>query len=118
MMTQQSVELLLSFLSAQYDMPLSEVKKLVHEYTKLETTDEAIRQENFERFNTWLSNNCQNVCKMKTQMTIDNFFELKRRFSSKQIQEMLLRMDNYKELTKKNLSVYLTFINWSARGYN
>ncbi len=53
------------------------------------------------------------VCKMKAQLTIDEWLKLKERFGK--IGYMLLKMENYRPLLQKNTSVYLTLLNWLER---
>lgn len=73
---------------------------------------------NFEKFNDWLKENCPNVCKLQSQINEEEFTKLREKYNSKQVCEMLLKMENWKPLLSKNRSVYLTFVNWSKRDKN
>jgi len=72
----------------------------------------------FSALENWIKNHSPNVGKMKEPFTIDQYLKLKESFSSEQIKEMLLKMHNYKPLVQKNISAYLTFLNWHKRDYN
>ena len=71
----------------------------------------------FKNFEVWVKDNAGNVAKMKDPFTIDQYWKLKREFSSNQLKEMVLKMHNYKPLSQKNNSAYLTFLNWSKKDY-
>lgn len=79
------------------------------------THDEIVLFKNFE---TFISAKAPNVGKMKEPFKIQEYLNLKKKFSSDQIKEMVLKMHNYKPLLKNNNSSYLTFLNWSAKDYD
>jgi hypothetical protein len=68
--------------------------------------------ESFQKFETWLKANCPNVCKLPQQMTERQFTDIYSRYGTNKICEMFLSMENWKPLTSKNRSVYLTFTKW------
>lgn len=72
---------------------------------------------NFDKFNDWLKDNTPNVLKIKSQITEAQFSKIKEKYEYSQIIEILQSMENYKELTKKYTSVYLTFSKWAKREY-
>ncbi len=80
------------------------------EEEKLE--EEEKQKEDIHAMRLYVTQNLPNVSKMKTQLTNENCIELINKFGSNLIREKLLAMENTANLTKKNLSVYLTLINW------
>ena len=73
---------------------------------------EKIYTPQIQKFNLWLSVNAKNVLKMQEQISDEQLTTLKSKYDIGKIQEYLLRMHNWKDLTKKNTSVYLTILNW------
>lgn len=71
----------------------------------------------FDNFNGWLKENAPNVTKLKTQMTEAQYKKVREQYSHQQLVNILLAMENYKELTKKYTSVYLTFLKWAKKEY-
>lgn len=66
--------------------------------------------------NEWINENCQFVTKLKVQMTTDQCNKIIDEFKDKTlIADTLLEMDNYKPLTRRYQSVYLTLRNWLKR---
>ena len=114
-MTKSDVELLLNFLSMQFGIGRKEVTKLVHEYTKADYTDDDIWQERYEAFNKWLKENYPNVSQMKRQCSFDEFVKLRTKYTFKNMEALFNCMENWRDLCKKNNSVYLTFINWATK---
>lgn len=69
--------------------------------------------EEFKKFENWILKNAPNVSKLKQPFTIKNFFELKNKGTPREkLQDVLLRMHNYKKLLTMYVSAYLTAINW------
>lgn len=56
-----------------------------------------------------------NVSKMKKQLTYEEAGKLLDTYGATEIKDTLERMENWKPLTKKNVSVYLTLRNWMNR---
>lgn len=80
-------------------------------------TDEiGLHEAPFAKFKKWLEKNAPTVCKMKRPFTIEEFVKIKKNFTSEQVMELCLQMDNWKELNKKNNSAYRTLLNWHNRG--
>lgn len=71
----------------------------------------------FEKFNHWITENTPNVLKLQKQITEEEFKKIKEKYQYNQIIEILLNMENYKELKKKYTSVYLTFLKWAKKEY-
>jgi hypothetical protein len=55
--------------------------------------------------------------KLKTGFTEEQFYKIRRVYEFEQIANILQSMENYKELTKKYTSAYLTFLRWAKREY-
>jgi hypothetical protein len=66
----------------------------------------------------FIRDNCPLVCKLKSQMTEDECRKLLEKFSQDQIEQTLMRMENFKQLAAKYMSVYLTLNNWLNRQSN
>lgn len=75
-------------------------------------------KDRFKAFQDWVQRKAPNVCKMKEPFTIDQYIKLKELYTQPQVQDLLMKMHNYKPLLTKNISAYLTLINWSKRDYN
>lgn len=64
----------------------------------------------------WVNTNCPNILKLKNQLTFEQAEKLLIDYPNPDfIKSLFLAMENYKELTKKSISVNLTFRNWSKR---
>lgn len=73
----------------------------------------------FESFTKWVDKNALNVSKMKEPFTIDQYLQLRKKIPNREaVQELLLKMHNWKPLLQKNNSAYLTILNWSKKDYN
>lgn len=72
----------------------------------------------FEKFQKWLLSDAPNVAKMKNPFTIDQYLKLAKDFKAEVIKDLIMKMDNWADLNKKNLYAYKTFLNWSAREFN
>jgi hypothetical protein len=66
----------------------------------------------FEKFQSWIVSHAPRVEQMKEPFTIEQFFQVKEKFSAAQISEILGAMHNWEPLLKKNRSAYLTAIKW------
>lgn len=70
----------------------------------------------FDKFMQWIDANAPRVNKMATKININNFVTLKKNFPDMTpVTEMLKEMENWKDLTKKKTSAYLTLVNWLKR---
>lgn len=56
------------------------------------------------------------VMKMQQPLTLQQYQELCTEYSAEKIKEVLVAMENYKQLTQKNRSSVLTIRNWIKRG--
>lgn len=66
----------------------------------------------FEKFVSWIGKNAPRVAEMKEPFTIDQFVEIKKKFSAARISQILEAMHNWELLVRKNRSAYLTAIKW------
>jgi hypothetical protein len=71
-------------------------------------------QKEFSIFLAWLKKNAPRVGKMSEPITIDQYQEV-RQLKKEAVAKTLRAMQNYKPLTSKNVSAYLTLINWIKR---
>lgn len=71
----------------------------------------------YENFLSWMRENTPNVLKLKNQVSEPQYTKLREKYNHKQLVDILLAMENYKELTKKYTSVYLTFLKWAKKEY-
>ena len=72
----------------------------------------------FEKFNLWLKKEAPNVLKIKNQITEAQFDKLKQTYNSKQIMDIVLNLDNFKDAPKKYTNVNRTITNWLQRENN
>lgn len=76
-------------------------------------------REEFIKFEKWLTEKAERVTQMKNPFTIQQYFELKQKNYPKElIRDLLQAMHNRKDLISKNLSAYLTLLNWLKRELN
>lgn len=73
------------------------------------------REEQFQKFQNWMKKNAPNVLKMKEPFSTDQYFEIKEKYKPDELKDLLVSMHNYKPLLTKNVSAYLTLINWAKR---
>jgi len=71
----------------------------------------------FEKLKEWMSKKAPRVCKMEKPLTLNEFIALKRNYSNKEMADMFIKMHNWRPLLQKNVSTYLTFINWHGRKF-
>lgn len=69
----------------------------------------------FDIFNDWLKTNYPNVAKMGKQMTEENLNTLISKYGREAVNDILMQMENKKDLAKKYTSVYLTAETWIKR---
>ncbi|MDZ7802383.1 hypothetical protein [Thiohalophilus sp.] len=65
-----------------------------------------------EKLKAYISEELENVLKLKKQLTDEQIDKLEEEFDKKEIHDTLLEMENYNGLSKKYVSVYLTLRNW------
>lgn len=68
-----------------------------------------------KKFMEWMSTAYPHVVKMEQPLTLQQFRQLKEGRSTEVVTAILLEMDNYKPLTRKNRSAYRTALNWLNR---
>lgn len=66
----------------------------------------------------YIKDNCPQVSRLKKQMTAEECDKLLAKHTNSQIADTLLAMENFKQLTSKYVSVYLTLNNWLNRKSN
>ena len=95
-------------------------KEEVKEKVNINIVSDEIKKlkEDFERFNNWLDTETTFIRKIKTQMTEEQFIKLKKKYNSAQIKDTVLRLENYKDATKRYTSVYLTVKHWLDKDNN
>jgi hypothetical protein len=96
-------------------IPLFKEKERKEEKKEKESLNEVLV---FHPIQIFIRENCPLVCKLKSQMTEDECRKLLEKFSQDQIEQTLMRMENFKQLAAKYMSVYLTLNNWLNRQSN
>ena len=71
--------------------------------------------EDEQRFIDGMTATYPHVMKMQQPLTLQQYQELCSEYSSERIKEVLVAMENYKQLTTKNRSAVLTLRNWIKR---
>lgn len=83
-----------------------------------DTKKEPTLKSRFDNLTEWMKENTPNVLKLSSPLTEKQYLKIKERYNSDQLRNILLAMENYKELNKKYRSVYLTFVKWAEKEYN
>ena len=68
-----------------------------------------------KKFMEWMRTDYPHVAKMEQPLTLQQFRQLKEGRSTEVVTAILIEMDNYKPLTRKNRSAYRTALNWLQR---
>ena len=63
----------------------------------------------------YIKNELENVSSLKKQLTEDQALKILSEYSKSEIHQTLLEMENFKPLSRKYISVYLTLQNWLKR---
>lgn len=71
--------------------------------------------EDEQRFVDGMTATYPHVMKMEQPLTLQQYQELCSEYSAERIKEVLVAMENYKQLTSKNRSAVLTLRNWIKR---
>lgn len=71
--------------------------------------------EDEQRFVDGMTATYPHVMKMQQPLTLQQYQELCSEYSAERIKEVLVAMENYKQLTSKNRSAVLTLRNWIKR---
>ena len=91
-----------------------EVEKEVEgESAKAQHTPDQIAY--FKKFCDWINENTPRVNGFKHPFTIDEYLRLLTDYDRDFVKKILLGMENWADLTKKNLNANLTFRKWAAR---
>lgn len=69
----------------------------------------------FKAFQDWIMVNAPNVAKMNEPFTEDQYTQIREKYSLQFVTGLIVEMHNWKYLKKKNVSAYLTFLNWAKR---
>lgn len=72
----------------------------------------------YSKFNVWLAQNAPRVQQMRQPITEAQLQALVSQYSKQDVMEILLAMENYADLHKKNISAYLTARAWLKRRSN
>jgi hypothetical protein len=82
-------------------------------FNKIFFTDNPITP--YEKFCNWIITEMKNVNSLDNQITEAQFKTLHTTFTKDDVTDILMQMENNKELSKKYTSVYLTANNWLKR---
>jgi hypothetical protein len=74
--------------------------------------------EKFLKFKKWLSENAPRVEQLKQPFTEQEYTKIFAKWKREEVLTILVEMHNYKPLTKKNISAYLTADKWLQRRKN
>lgn len=77
-------------------------------------------QSDFDKFNEWIKENasyCSNPKNFSKQITEDSFLKLKSIYSGKQIADIIMQIENRKDLRKRYVDLYRTILNWAKKEY-
>ena len=66
----------------------------------------------FEKYSSWLKNDCPTISKMQIQLNEKQFLDISKKYGKDKIFETLLAMENKVGIEKKYKSVALTLVNW------
>ena len=69
----------------------------------------------YSRFNVWLNQHAPRVLQMRQPMSEAQLCTLVSEYSKQEVMDVILAMENYADLHKKNISAYLTARNWLKR---
>lgn len=69
----------------------------------------------YSKFNVWLSQHAPRVQHMRQPMSEAQLCSLVSQYSKQEVMDVILAMENYADLHKKNISAYLTARNWLKR---
>lgn len=72
------------------------------------------------KFNDWLKRKapfCSNPKNFSSQITEAEFLKLKKKYTGKQIAEIIEQIENRKDLRKRYTNLYRTVLNWAKREY-
>jgi uncharacterized protein YdaU (DUF1376 family) len=70
------------------------------------------------KLNEWLKTNAPNILKIQEQITVYQYQKLTAKMHGTELAALLIKMHNWKGIDKKNVSVYLTALDWAKRENN
>jgi hypothetical protein len=71
--------------------------------------------ERYLNLNQWLKDSAPNILKIQEQITVYEYQKLSSKMKGTELAAILMKMHNWKGIEKKNVSVYLTVLNWLKR---
>ena len=60
---------------------------------------------------------CSNSKNFQSQITESEFLRLKKKYTSKQIADVIEQLENRKDLRKRYTNLYRTVLNWAKKAY-
>ena len=100
---------------------LNQTKQNNKEKIKKENLDfENYKNSDFENYENWIKENCTYCSNPKnlTQLSEKEFLSLKQNYTSEQISDTLLQIENRKDLRKRYSNLYRTLLNWLKTNYD
>ena len=70
------------------------------------------------KFNDFMSSRCPHLLDMDEPLTLDEYYKLKKNYSWKMIEDVLIEMENCKGLSKNRRSCYQTALSWLKKREN
>lgn len=91
-------------------------------YSQGQSEDETVRNilypnadlGEFERFEAWIKSECPYCSNPKNlkQLSGEEFFKLREKYTSKLIADTVMNLENRKDLRKRYSNLYRTLLNW------
>jgi hypothetical protein len=88
------------------DSPISDVFVPSQEYI-----------DKYKMFLDWAKKNSPKILKLKEPLTIEQFYNIRQKYSFKELEDVLLSMENYKKFSSTYSSANLTLQSWLKRSY-
>ncbi|MCD7712085.1 MAG: hypothetical protein LUJ25_05105 [Firmicutes bacterium] len=97
-------------------------KNLSGESQKRNVSDETAHAHTleYEKFTQWLHNKasyCSNTRNFPIQISKEQFFQLKEKYTGKQIAKVILKIQNRKDLRERYSDLYITVLDWAEKEY-
>lgn len=73
----------------------------------------SIDEKKFKDFEQWILKWAPRVAKMEKPFSLNEYITIKKEIDQKVLSDILRKMHNWKPLLKKNVSAYLTALNWT-----
>jgi hypothetical protein len=71
----------------------------------------------YKMFLDWAKKNSPKILKLKEPLTIEQFYNIRQKYSFKELEDVLLSMENYKKFSTTYSSANLTLQSWLKRSY-